>query len=428
MNTFKKIYTALMIMTVLCLTVMGLLLLDVINLNGETGEIIKLIVYTITPLTFLFSKAANVIANRTNVNLGYGITFGLLVYLLLFVLQITVKIELPMIVYLILFVILAYLILLTLIYEVPQANTSHKKFQKILTIIGTLTFVLLILFLHTIDLFLLEPFQNTQLKEALRELAPIIQAVTVGFSGITVIGIIINPMMRVYHIDNDFVAVGELDSALNRTTRYQANTQPNPNAILSDKYKKDVKKEDKIINFANKEQIVQELPTEAVQELPKEKVINQNFKQQQIPNAEIPLILNNSAPTNTTDTQPVIAITETTQTEQANTTTTEANTVQVTNQNTQQAPTETATDTTVDPSIVEMAKSTANEVVAQTTTEPTPAKPATDTTIDPSIIEMAKATANEVVAQTTTQQAPTETTPQQNTQSLESQINNVPVQ
>ena len=425
MNTFKKIYTALMIITVLCLTAMGLLLLDVINLSGETGEVIKLIVYTITPLTFLFSKAANVIANRTNVNLGYGITFGLLVYLLLFVLQITIKLELPMIVYLILFVILAYLILLTLIYEVPQANTSHKKFQKILTIIGTLTFVLLILFIHTIDLFILEPFQNAQLKEAIRELAPIIRAVTVGFGGITIIGIIINPMMRVYHIDNDFVAVGELDNALNRTTRYQANTQPNPNAILSDKYKKDVKKEDKIINFANKEQIVQELPTETVQELPKEKVVNQNFKQQEIPSAEIPLILNNPVPTNTTDTQPVIAITETTQTEQANT-------VQVTNQNTQQAPTETATETTVDPSIVEMAKATANEVVAQTTTQSTPAEPTTEVTVDPSIVEMAKATANEVVAQTTTEPTPaeptTEVTPQQNTQSLESQINNVTMQ
>ena len=354
MNTFKKIYMALMAMTVISLVVAGLYLLGIVELTGDTGAVVKQIVFTIVPLTLLFSKAANVIANRTNVNLGYGITFALLIYLLLFVLQITVKPDIPLLVYLILFVVLGYLILLTLIYEVPQANTAHKKFQKILTIIGTLTFILSIIFFHTLDLGLLSILQNEQIKEAVRELAEPIQIAFTALAGTTIIGIIINPMMRVYHIDNDFVAVGELDDALSRTGRYQTNTNPNPTAILSDKYKKDIKKENKVLNFANSEQIIQELPEQVVSELPKEKVVNQKYQEASISNTEIPAIIN-------VETPPELVInTETKATEGNTNEVVQTAQPEVKVEATTEAP---ATPTQPDQNLVEKAKAAANEVV-----------------------------------------------------------------
>ena len=167
-------------------------------------------------------------------------------------------------------------------------------------------------------------------------------------------------MMRVYHIDNDFVAVGELDNALTRTTRYQTNTNPNPQAILSDKYKKDIKKEDKILNYLNKEQIVQELPDEVVTELPKEKVINQNFKDAEITQTELPEITNNQ--NETIAPPPELVIVSTPHQEE---TTSQPETTKTAQEN---------IDTT---NIVEMAKEVNNEAVvsasqnAETTPQPT---------------------------------------------------------
>jgi len=332
MNTLKKIYTALIIITVICLIVVGLNIFGTIKLTGETGMVILQIVYTILPLTFLFSKVANVIANRTNVILGYGMTFALLLYLLFFVIEITIKLEIPTIIKSIFLIILAYLFLLTLIYEVPQANTSHKKFQKILSIMATITFIIIIICILSL----------TGITTSANSVMGILKFLSVGllfFGGLTLIGLIINPMMRVYHIDNDFASAEELDVAINKTKYYQANTQPSPQQILSDKYKKDVKKEDKIINFANKEQIVQELPSEVVNELPKGKVINEKYQQANISNIEIPLILNSNE-NNTPTEQP---------TENLNTQTTET----VSNQ-----------EPVVDQNIIEMAKAVADEVVA----------------------------------------------------------------
>ena len=120
------------------------------------------------------------------------------------------------------------------------------------------------------------------------------------------------------------------------------------------KYKKDIKKENKVLNFANSEQIIQELPEQVVSELPKEKVVNQKYQEASISNTEIPAIIN-------VETPPELVInTETKATEGNTNEVVQTAQPEVKVEATTEAP---ATPTQPDQNLVEMAKVAANEVV-----------------------------------------------------------------
>ena len=107
-------------------------------------------------------------------------------------------------------------------------------------------------------------------------------------------------MLRVHYIDKDYIALHEVDDVYNTATKYQANTQPDPYKNLSDKYKKDVVQQQPMQGMAVPIPVampnplppptIGELTPSVVEDAPREKVVNQQFKPEEIPEAIIPTI------------------------------------------------------------------------------------------------------------------------------------------
>ena len=79
MDTFQKIYKALVVMLVLAIGVLCLKDLGIIDLSTKmtssgadtTGSIVLAIAIVFLIMSFIFSRAANVIANKNNRIVGY---------------------------------------------------------------------------------------------------------------------------------------------------------------------------------------------------------------------------------------------------------------------------------------------------------------------------------------------------------------------
>ena len=93
MDIFKKIYNVLIFMFILALLYVGLISLGAIkiNINDETSIYMLAIAANIIAMTFIFSRSANVIANRNARVVGYIATFAGLINLLLTALQLILK-------------------------------------------------------------------------------------------------------------------------------------------------------------------------------------------------------------------------------------------------------------------------------------------------------------------------------------------------
>ena len=134
MDIFKKIYNVLIFMFILALLYVGLISLGAIkiNINDETSIYMLAIAVEILGMTFLFSRSANVIANRNARVVGYIATFVGLINLLLTALQLILKD--PSSIYElsnIMSQITIFSFLIVLVYEIPQSNTAHGKFQNV---------------------------------------------------------------------------------------------------------------------------------------------------------------------------------------------------------------------------------------------------------------------------------------------------------
>ena len=104
--------------------------------------------------------------------------------------------------------------------------------------------------------------------------------------------LLINPMLRVRYSDEDYSNVDEIDQILTKPSTYQNASIPNPNAVLNQTYQNSIAtgQQTQYTPPNVTPQPVQQVPVETVAtpQVPTEKVVNPNFKQEDIPEAIIP--------------------------------------------------------------------------------------------------------------------------------------------
>ncbi len=309
-NAYKNVYKILMIVTVISMIVVCLTSLDVIDLTSETGLIIGQIATMFLLISFLFSRNAGVIANRKNI-LANIITLVILIVLLFFTITLIFKdVNLPEWITKIMGHALIISTLMTLIFEIPQANSAHGNFQKLVAIATIVTYFIFIGYTNKQEAYMEKMWDwNTdysQLEkeaESLESYGKIFQVALY----ISLTGFIINPMLRVYYIDRDYASMNDIDEILYSSAKNNIyNTNPNPTKVIDPKYlNPTVAAQNQ--QTANNAQIYQSSPTpaptpapqpqpEPVVELPREKVVNPNFKQEDLPEAIIPTITANQQP------------------------------------------------------------------------------------------------------------------------------------
>lgn len=310
MDTFKKIYMALIGMTIISFIYFGLVITGVVNPNlaDETQLYIFTTALYILIMSVIFSRAANVIANRRNRVVGYLSTVVGLVNLLLVALYMITHNDIINNIATVMTKINIFTLLMVLVFEIPQANSMHGKFQKVVAVIIAITYLFPYItglqdFMEnstsltdsTYSGFGYNSYEEEDPDKKNKETLETIQNV---LTLVSVAGFIINPMLRVYYIDKDYISLNEMDETFETVTKYQANTSPNPNKVLSDKYKKE--------EIPNQQQVQQPpqqqpqpmpMPQPAVtefqpiiEEMPREKVINQKFQEEVHPEAIIPTI------------------------------------------------------------------------------------------------------------------------------------------
>lgn len=419
MDMFKKIYNALIVIFILSLLYIGLIALGVIDISytDKTSIYMLAIAVDILIMTFLFSRAANVIANRNARVVGYIATFVGLINLLLTALQLILEDASALYeISNVMSHITIFSFLIVMVYEIPQSNTAHGKFQNMTALIIAITAIfpyitglkdfdsgsslsgLTSLSSYNTNQFGLDK-SNTDNVETLEKINTFLTFLSIGT-------FLINPMLRVHYIDKDYVALHEVDDVYSTATKYQANTQPDPYKNLSDKYKKDVMTQQPMtapipvpVPMQNPlpPPTISEITPSVVEDMPMEKVVNQQFKPEEIPEAIIPTI-GGIPETETVAQIPAVnneAITELTQTPEVNTEpVVETNTVEV------------APQTPVSPNPLE---------IATQTQEPNPFEIATQTPVqqqaEPNSLEIATQTPVAEAQVEIVQPTPVDTTP-----------------
>ena len=325
MDTFKKIYIALIGMTLLAFLYYGLTITGVleVNLLDETEMYIYLTATYILIMSVIFSRAANVIANRTNRVVGYISTVVGLLNLLLLAIYMISKNDVISDIASVMTKINIYTLLMVLVFEIPQANTAHGKFQKFVALLITITCVFpyitglkkitasttsissLYNSSSSYDGFDYNSYEEYEAEKEKKETLTKIESVLTLMS---LAGFIINPMLRVYYIDRDYTALQEMDDIFETVTKYSANTDPNPNKILSDKYKQNNTQQQQAYQQQPMQQQMYQQPMQqqtyqqpqgtmipvyagaVIEDIPHEKVVNQKFQQEEHPEAIIPTI------------------------------------------------------------------------------------------------------------------------------------------
>lgn len=301
MNTFKKIYILIILLTILSLSYLCLISLDIININlaDKTSLYIFVSAITISTMSLLLSRSANVIANRKNLITGYtSACIGLLNIILVIIFLITNNEIISNIIQIMLYITIIFS-LITLIFEVPQANSTHGKIQKLIATIIIITAIFPYASgLKKIDKFTFDDF--FKIEEKTNENTKTLIKIETVLIFLSISGFIINPMLRMYYIDRDYFTENQLKDDFNLSNKYQANTTPNPNKILSEKYRKNnndnhqfnpqIQNNNNFNNNVNDNKFVQP-PTDSpffIEELPKEKVINQQFHPEEFKEVIIP--------------------------------------------------------------------------------------------------------------------------------------------
>ncbi len=315
MDMFKKIYNALIVIFILSLLYIGLIALGAIDisLTDKTSIYMLAIAIDIFLMTFLFSRAANVIANRNARVVGYIATFIGLINLLLTALQLILEDASALYeISNVMSHITIFSFLIVMVYEIPQSNTAHGKFQNMTALIIAITAIFpYITGLKDFNssgglssLTSLTSYSTNQfgLDESNKDNVETLEKVNTVLTFLSIGTFLLNPMLRVHYIDKDYVALHEVDDVYETATKYQANTQPDPYKNLSDKYKKEVVPQQPMQGMPVPVPVpvpmqtplppptIGELTPSVVEDIPREKVVNQQFKPEEIPEAIIPTI------------------------------------------------------------------------------------------------------------------------------------------
>lgn len=319
MDTFKKIYKAIVVMTIIAITILCLAHIGVLDLGlketstgiDETGVYTLLIAISILLSSFVFSRAANVIANRKNTIIAYFTVFLTLIVLLFVAVVLIFKLNLDdtlleMLKYI--FIAILYLTIIIFIFEIPQSNSSHGHFQILAVSIITIAFILNMTIKNDNKIEFSNNLENntiTSTNSDEKEDNSILQKIKIVFNYLSIAVFIINPMIRVLYIDKDYNNEDSIDDIISNTQRVNLNNTTSYNA--NEKYRQQVEAVKK------KQQLNKSTPQNTnipVQEV-HEKVINPNFKPEDIPEAIIPTIndappsiLNDNNNESTSNTQP----------------------------------------------------------------------------------------------------------------------------
>ena len=300
-------------MFILSLLYIALIVLGAIDISitDKTSIYMLTIAVEILGMTFLFSRSANVISNRNARVVGYIATFVGLVNLLLTALQLILE-DASSLYEISNFMshITIFSFLIVMVYEIPQSNTAHGKFQNVTAFIIAITAIFpYVTGLKDFDsssslsgLTSLTSYSTNQfgLDQSKKDNVETLEKVNTILTFLSIGTFLINPMLRVHYIDKDYVALHEVDDVYDTATKYQANTQPDPYKNLSDKYKKDVVQQQPMQGMAVPIPVampnplppptIGELTPSVVEDTPREKVVNQQFKPEEIPEAIIPTI------------------------------------------------------------------------------------------------------------------------------------------
>ncbi len=320
METVKKIYLAIMGMTIISLVVLCLYSIGVLDktveltTNGSdpTGLYTFIIAICIAAMGFVFSRSANVIANRKTTAVGYlAVIAGLIILLILAVILIfKLKIEGNLLLLIrILIGITIFLTVMVLVFEIPQANKSHRHFQYFTAILIAVTTVIYLFgnsflpkSLFTVDTSSkenektdepsdifdnrdeIEDESNNKKVSTAEKIKSILLYSSIG-------AFLLNPMLRIYYIDKDYDETKEIDNIIyNSTGKYQIDAQPTKVPYTqTTTYKEPEKPSPPPVPIPTPKPTVSEIqPVEEVKI--EEKVINPNFKQDDLPEAIIPTI------------------------------------------------------------------------------------------------------------------------------------------
>ena len=189
-----------------------------------------------------------------------------------------------------------------MVFEIPRANSAHGKFQIITAVIIGITAIFpYVTGLKKIDSNPLSlNTNNYELKEENKENKETLNNINTILTFISIGTFLINPMLRVFYIDKDYYALNEINDALTSARPYQENNQYNANyENLSDKYKKDTQTSTVTIPITPVNEVSlppQTIVEPTIQEMPQEKVINEQYRPDELPEAIIPSITGISEP------------------------------------------------------------------------------------------------------------------------------------
>ena len=304
MESMKKVYSILIILVVVLVGILCGSQLEIIDVTTETGANIVSIATVLFTSSIFFSRNANVVANKKNNGLAWGVTIIVLIYVIIQLLAILIDdftISAGMNKFITVTMIAVGIILL--IFEIPESNSLHGAFQKLIVFIILITCGLGYGYYNKIEKASENFYENFNYSEYLKEMEAAANLAKFFYCGIYIsIGaLLINPMLRVRYSDDEYSNVEEIDKILTRQTQYQNASIPNPNAVLNQTHQNAVATgqhpQYATPNVAAQTQqplvdipTAQPAPAETVTtpQVPTEKVINPNFKHEDIPEAIIP--------------------------------------------------------------------------------------------------------------------------------------------
>ena len=318
---FKNIYKGIIVLIIISAIIMILDTFEVIILTSEFDNIITPIAAVILLNGFLLSRNANVVANKKNDLMPWITTFILLVYLLIQILAIVIDdFSISSDVSDIINKVLLLITCIILVFEIPQVNSLHGALQKITVVLAIITYAF-----YYGRASLTDSAIKTINPQKLEQIAKTAETLAKGYQlslYLTISGFLINPMLRaIYYSKDDYANTNEIDEILNNTYNYpnnnnynnynnnnnypnnnnynnynNYNNNNNYNGTINQQfqqpmppYQQTMEQQLIISEDPLPPPIINEMPP-VVEEISQEKVLNQQFHPEELPEAIIPSI------------------------------------------------------------------------------------------------------------------------------------------
>ena len=208
MDTFKKVFLIMIILTVFAFGTLALVQTGTISQYGETGSIMYLLAGELIVGLLIMSRVANIFGNRQNLFVGYLGAFCTLIYMLLVILEVVFAATknydaISDFTEIMSFVesIEIFALVNILIFEIPYVNDTHKKIQYVTA--GIISILLIITYVqNSKPTTITSYYSSTSIyEENTNETSEDLMTV-ISYGCIAMF--FINPMLRVFWIDKDY--------------------------------------------------------------------------------------------------------------------------------------------------------------------------------------------------------------------------------